>query len=325
MALTTEQLKSLTEVMTAAVVCASAPAAWLTLWYERKDKHEERRHREFQTLAAVEREVDDIERWAGREYDDSSHDVQWFNPYWSVVNFPSARIEAFPLTTAAQFFGQDLTDSIGDLVAAIHQFRALLEGHNQLLLNTDEGLKQRVLSAVQPHFPEFGGSGLSLEDVDSLSALTPNERAWLREVYRLNKEVHTFGIGSVSEPNRLFVARRRAAESIVSARQPGPQDPVHPGLAFLGHVLAGAFALAGTYLFVLAVGLVFRPDVDSGAPPPPSAQPAAPLILQAPTADTIPTMPQAGEAPPPQSDSTAESSATDLGAQGKPATHALKR
>ena len=173
---------------------------------------------------------------------------------------------------------------------------------------------------MQPHLPEAGGGGLSLDDVDSLSTLTPSERAWLREVYKLNKELHVLGIGSASEPSRLFAARARAAASIVSAREHAPQEPVHPGLAVLGHVLAAAFAVAGMYLFALTIGLVLHPTADSEGRTPTQAQQETLPRSQAPVVASPPPSLRAGTASTAVSESAVDSSITEDTLPRKPAT-----
>jgi hypothetical protein len=208
-------------------------------------------------LGRVEGEARFIGHWAGTEYGEDSHDDSWFNPFWGVADFPSEGIDGFSRTTAAHFFGSSLAESVETLSSAIARFRSLLASHYQRLADTDEAFKRRLLAIVAPRFKSNGGPGLTLEDLNALPGLSVEDRAWLRETYRHNKEVHTLGIGRAGEPDKLYEARRNCLGAMPPARLNATRPPIAKWLENSGHCLAAVFALTGTYLLLLALLLHF--------------------------------------------------------------------
>jgi hypothetical protein len=77
-----------TELATAAVVCISPTVAWLTYCSTRRDKIVERRRRQLADLEVLHAELGVIGNWASTQYDDRRHDPSWYNPFWSVLEFP---------------------------------------------------------------------------------------------------------------------------------------------------------------------------------------------------------------------------------------------
>src|SRR5437867_2211832 len=104
--MTSEDITRLKDLVTAAVVCVTPSAAWLTFSATRRDRREESLYAELPVLNALEAELESIRVMARGEYDDTSKGERWFDPYYTHPGIRSKRVRAFPRSTAAQFFGK---------------------------------------------------------------------------------------------------------------------------------------------------------------------------------------------------------------------------
>ncbi len=266
--------QKLTEIATAAVVCISPTVAWLTYCSTRRDKITERRRRQLDDLEVLHAQLDVIRNWASTQYNHRSHDPSWYNPFWSVLEFPWAYVERFNRLAMAGEFPGNLTAAVVRLEAAARSFHGFLARQHESLGQADPEMKQRILASGAVDRSRERGAALPAEAVATLPGLSDPDRTWLSELYRRNKEIHTDGIGRAGEPEKLHDAWSSAAESMRAARNElrAGRDP---WWFIPGHVLAVVFVSIGL-LFLAGFWASLATDFARRQPPKTSARTPVP-------------------------------------------------
>jgi len=261
-----------TEVATAAVACVAPAVTWLTFLMTHGDKLAADRTRRIEELYLLRGAVDAIRGaigairpWAQTEYTDQSHDPAWYNASWAVLP-PPLDAERFRELIEVGQFPEGLRAAAVRLEAAVRRFHEMLAEQSDYRSRAPRDIALRwpaVVAASQ-------AKGGPLDDDDlPLDA----DHRWLSDLYQRNKAIHEQGIGGRGGDG-LHEALRHAAAEIEPARQRfseaaralGAPTPT-PQWVRWGHVLAGAFVVAGVILlsaFFWTVGAavlhrVFRP------------------------------------------------------------------
>lgn len=267
--MTPEDVTKLKDLVSAAVVCVSASAAWLTFSAARRDRHDERLYAELPVLNALEAELQSIRLMTRGEYYDTSKGERWFDPYYVHAGIRWKCVAAFPRSTAAQFFGRKLARLIVNLQAAIDRFGAdLMRQHDSL--GALEQMRPQLDKAVKTAEATLRRK-LTLEDIEALPDLSSEHRAALGDLYRWNKELHLHRIGNVGEPGTIHHALAPAIAELRRARRRAGRRGLR-WLFWVGHGLAVLFAIIGLW-FLSAFVLAFVATTGFARPVAPAIPP----------------------------------------------------
>lgn len=234
-----------TTVATAAVVCISPAVAWLTFWTNHREKLAEQRRHRLDDLDSLRAELDVIRHWASTEYDDQSHDPAWYNASFGVREFPREYVERFNRRVMTGEFPGDLTAAVVRLEAAARRFHDMLVEQTVYRRGAPQDIGLRwpaVVAASVDQRTQLTGEALA-----NIAGLTDEDRRWLTELYRRNKDIHVVGIGKAGDPDGLHDAWRSATTTLATT-QTRLQAGRDPRWVLVGHTLAGIFVFIGLLL-----------------------------------------------------------------------------
>lgn len=240
---------SWTDLATAAVACISVAGVWWTFWPGHREKLREQREQRLQRLLELHVQLQEIRRWAGTRYDKDIHRSEWYNAGWAVNPFPWVYVENFNRLVLARDYRRELTEALVRLEDSARQFHDMLSEQIEYLSRAPKDIGSRWSPVVAA--AEAKGSKLSVEELQKIEGLTDEDRRWLQDLYRRNKDIHVRGIGGPGEAG-LHEACRAATEQLVQARTE-LQTGRDTCWRWVGHGMAALFVALGL-LFLIDFG-----------------------------------------------------------------------
>ena len=222
----------LKDLITGASIGLSPAVAWLTFvstWREKRRAQLDALRRRLLELQA---EVEYIGNWAQTEYDDTSdNNRDWNNPFWHVLDFPSAHIVLFNRESDPSEIGHSLSDAMVQLEASISRFKNLLHQHRQFVEN-----------GIKTYSKPFGDDPPRLIFQPTLE--------WRQELYRLNKEIHVRGIGNSISREGLHSTCKKARTELNAALS-NLRQRRYSKIVWVGHSLAIVLGIVGLFFLVV--------------------------------------------------------------------------
>ena len=233
----------LKDLLTGASVGLSPAVAWLTFvlaWNEKiRVRHASLRRR----LIELKEEIDRIGNWAQTPYPKESDREEWKNPFWHVLDFPSARLSSFNVEFSPSDIGRQLSDALVQLEVSISNFRNLLSQHREYVKEGFDKYSQ----------PDTG-------DPSRIIFQPPEE--WISELYRLNQEIHVQGIGDSNSKLGLYSTWNSASSALRSSLS-SLRERKKPMVIWIGHVLALILGLVGLFFLCALISELIKQMICS--------------------------------------------------------------
>jgi len=259
------EISNLRDLITVAVLCLSPSVAWLTLcfnWYTKFDEIWALRRR---TLASMSEEVSHIKYWTGTGYAEATSSLDWYNPTFGVLDFPSEKIHEFNALPEPEQFGPEIVDAVVALEASIDRFRASVRQAQDWASSATPDTKRNVMDTME--FEPSGALGWRVRafKAGAVEALSVSDRQWMRELYRRNRDAHIDGIGNSEKREGLFAAVGHASDRLEIAKE-RLKRPIRPRRFWIGHILAAVLGLIGIFFLVvfLYVGVATAKPAPKG-------------------------------------------------------------
>jgi hypothetical protein len=246
------EVTTMKDLITVAVLCLTPSLAWLTLCYNWYTKFDEIRATRRRTLASISEEVKHILNWTGEGYTKASVSLNWYNPTFGVLPFPSEKVHEFNAVPEPDHYGQVTVDALVALEASIHRFRALVGQPQQWASSAPLETRKNIMATME--FEPAGRIGWQVKAIkeDAVEALSDFDRQWRQELYKRNRDIHVSGIGNASTPEGLFFTVHQA-DSALAIVADGLKHPIRPKRFLIGHVLAATVGTIGVIFLALFV------------------------------------------------------------------------
>ena len=216
------QVDLLQKLVSAAVVCLSPAVAWATLRYSRVDRQEDRRQELISVIRALEWEVGHVGSWTRRSYDESSHDPNWYNASFQVVEPSVPKMREFNRTVSAEDYGDAMAGSLAGLEESIDQLNRLVVQNREAtgkLDARDGNARSRLCTCFANNRPTFEAGVLTADALAALRGIGMMERNELPMIYERNKRLHIDGIGGPGEQGKLHSAVSDARTTLAETRE----------------------------------------------------------------------------------------------------------
>jgi len=236
-----EKVTLLKDIITAATICLSPSVAWITFYFNWRQKYYERRELLRKKLYEIKKEVEYIGNWAANEYNAESQSDLWYNPLWRVTEFPYERIREFIQTIEINDIGKSLSNALVSLDTAIARFKYLLKAHTDYVLDL---VKSGIDITVKYDMRQ------------------PEQEEWRKELYNKNKNIHVKGIGTSGNKEGLHSTWKSATTEIDNALA-GLRKSSQPIYLFIGHVLTFILGIIGLVSLILFFYVLIRGDLPS--------------------------------------------------------------
>src|SRR4030042_2624406 len=107
-----EKVRLFKDLIAAATICLSPSVAWVTFYFNWRQKQFDRRESLRKRLYEIKKELEYIGNWATNEYNRESQSDLWYNPLCRVREFPYERIREFTQTIEISDIPKSLSDAL---------------------------------------------------------------------------------------------------------------------------------------------------------------------------------------------------------------------
>lgn len=230
----------------AAVGCLSVTGVWLSFWPSHRERLRKLRVQRLEHLGPTNRQVQQIGTWASGDYNNASHNPQWYNPSWRVNAFDWNVVANFNQAVIEGDFSRRLTEALIGLEESAQRFHGMLANQIEYLSHAPEDIGVRWRPVVDAAAAK--GSALTDADMAAIPGLTDLDRQWLPELYRRNRATHVVGIGreGTGALHDAWAAARDALKADRAALQTGRDS----GWKWAGHGTAFVFAALGLLFLI---------------------------------------------------------------------------
>lgn len=241
--------EDLFDILIGAVVCLSAVAAWVNLWYRWRERRDDLLSKRRNQLKEVLSELKTISFWASTEYDEFAHSNAWYNPYFHVRPFPYGKVEDFNWREDIVLFEEEIFDKLHLLEDSVHQFLNLLRRREEYQNSCEATFLNKIVSKISKEERNTSRETVDALEIQSDNKLDDKEIDCVKRVYELNKAIHVQGIGTAKNPQSLYSTFKEAYQYVEKRLE--ELKPKTPYLVLAGHILSTILCFIGITLLLL--------------------------------------------------------------------------